>query len=119
MKFAYLALALLALPAFAEEPNDPSHPCFADKKKFCESVKPGGGAIIKCMKEHEAELSAACKAKMAAGKEKMHEGREACHGDVEKHCKDVKPGGGAIILCLKKHEGELSAGCKGSLPDRK
>lgn len=37
-------------------------PCAADRQKFCAGVKPGGGAIIKCMKAHQADLSAACKA---------------------------------------------------------
>src|SRR3989442_10105426 len=31
-------------------------PCAADVKKFCGDVKPGQGAIAKCMKAHEAEL---------------------------------------------------------------
>ncbi len=36
----------------------------------------------------------------------------ACHEDVQKFCKDVKPGHGAIAECLKTHEAELSAPCK-------
>lgn len=33
----------------------------------------------------------------------------ACGADIEKHCKGVKPGGGAISSCLAKNN--ISAGC--------
>jgi hypothetical protein len=36
----------------------------------------------------------------------------ACQADVEKLCKDVKPGEGRIFSCLAKHMGEVSAGCR-------
>jgi hypothetical protein len=41
--------------------------------------------------------------------EGMHRG--ACKPDVEKFCKDIKPGGGRIWTCLKSHEAELSQPC--------
>ncbi len=40
-------------------------PCKAAREKFCKDVKPGGGAIMKCLKEHDKDLSPECKAKMA------------------------------------------------------
>ena len=38
--------------------------------------------------------------------------KNACSEDVSKFCADVKPGQGAIVDCLGKHESELSAPCK-------
>jgi len=38
--------------------------------------------------------------------------RGACKADVEKLCKDVKPGEGGIAKCLKHHEADVSPGCK-------
>jgi len=43
--------------------------------------------------------------------------REACHADVERLCKDVKPGGRQIHECLKAHEAELSDGCKAAIKE--
>lgn len=40
-----------------------------------------------------------------------------CAEDIESFCKDVKPGGGRIISCLKKHEGEVSSLCKDKLQE--
>jgi hypothetical protein len=38
--------------------------------------------------------------------------REACHEDIERLCKEVKPGDGRIRECLRAHRDELSAGCQ-------
>jgi hypothetical protein len=35
--------------------------CKPDAEKFCSDVKPGGGRIISCMRQHQDELSQACK----------------------------------------------------------
>jgi hypothetical protein len=36
--------------------------CKPDVEKFCSGVAPGGGRIMECLKQHESELSDACKA---------------------------------------------------------
>ena len=43
--------------------------------------------------------------------------REACRADVERLCKDVKPGHGEIRECLKAHEADLSDGCKAAIQE--
>ncbi len=35
----------------------------------------------------------------------------ACKADVQKLCKDVQPGEGKILECLKTHQAEVSAPC--------
>lgn len=35
-----------------------------------------------------------------------------CADDIKKLCADAKPGAGGIAACLKKHEADLSPGCK-------
>lgn len=47
-----------------EAMKDVKEACHEDFDKFCHDVKPGGGRIIKCMKEHSAELSGGCKAEI-------------------------------------------------------
>jgi hypothetical protein len=39
--------------------------CQGDVQQFCQGVKPGRGALAKCLKAHESELSAACKDELA------------------------------------------------------
>ncbi len=35
-----------------------------------------------------------------------------CRADIEKFCADVKPGGGRLAECLRKHQEKLSTECK-------
>jgi hypothetical protein len=39
------------------------------------------------------------------------EGRGECKADIEKFCKDIKPGGGRIWVCLKSNGDRLSQEC--------
>jgi hypothetical protein len=56
-------------------------------------------------------------AQAAPGGGQMAKVREACRPDVERLCKDVKPGGGRIRDCLKTHQSELSDPCKAAIND--
>jgi len=40
-------------------------PCVEDIAKFCKDVQPGGGRIVRCLKEHESELSPECNERLA------------------------------------------------------
>lgn len=74
-----LACAMLGAAAKAGE-----NPCKADIEKFCKDVQPGEGRIVKCLKEHEAELSVECKAKDLELKGKVSGVKEACQADLDK-----------------------------------
>lgn len=104
-----------ALPASAREAG----PCHGDIQKFCKGMKPGGGAIAQCLKEHEADLSQECKEKGQEMKQKAVEFKEACGEDVQKFCKDAKRGHGGVVRCLHGHQSELSAQCKSKLSKEK
>jgi hypothetical protein len=39
------------------------------------------------------------------------DGRGECKADIEKFCKDIKPGGGRIWVCLKSNGDRLSQEC--------
>jgi hypothetical protein len=108
-----VAVLFLMVPLMAQsEEIHRRGACKADFEKFCKDVKPGQGRIVKCMKEHEAELSLACIDQIAADREKAQEFIKACKPDADKFCKDIKPGHGRIIKCLKQNEAQLSAPCK-------
>jgi Cysteine rich repeat len=56
---------------------------------------------------------------LAADQPQSMDPRVACKADVEKLCPGVKPGGGAIISCLKQHESQVSPACKDAVASRK
>jgi hypothetical protein len=84
--------------------------CADDLANYCKDVQPGEGRIIKCMEEHENNLSSGCKATMAE-MEKKH----PCADDAIRYCSKIKPGGGRIIQCLKENENELTPQCKAKI----
>jgi Cysteine rich repeat len=43
--------------------------------------------------------------------------RDACRADVDRFCKDVKPGAGRIRECLKTHQADLSEGCRTAIKE--
>lgn len=104
----WTGLALVA----AEAQGQGQGPCADDAAKFCKDVQPGGGRIMKCMKEHVNDLSPACKKQVAELKKGVREFSEVCQDDALKFCKDIKPGGGRMVKCLKDHENELSPECR-------
>lgn len=86
--------------------------CHDDIQKFCKDVKPGAGRVNQCLAQHEAELSAACRDARAQAMQRIEKFRQACAADMQKFCKDVKPGGGRVAKCLKANETQLSPACK-------
>jgi cysteine rich repeat protein len=59
-------LAVIAAPALAHAQGGPMQgACKPDIQSLCGSVQPGGGRIRDCMREHRAQLSAACKVAIA------------------------------------------------------
>lgn len=55
----------------------------------------------------------------AAAQEFTAEQRAACKDDYDKYCKGTMPGGGRVLACLSKHNGNLSAACKKVVADAK
>ncbi len=47
-----------------EKIRDVAEACKEDVAKVCKDTKPGGGRILRCLKQHEGDLSPACKEQM-------------------------------------------------------
>ena len=110
-----LCLGLMALPATASAKK---RPCAEDIERLCPGVKPAHGGIVRCLKEHQAQLSEACRNHIHARRAKWNERSKACRADVRTLCKGVKPGGGRLLSCLKEHGAELSPACKAELAEQ-
>jgi hypothetical protein len=86
--------------------------CKADTAKFCKDAQ-GMPAKMKCLKSHEAEVSKACKARIAEW-EKNRNRLHPCKADAEMFCKGLKRGD-PMRKCMKANEPKLSAGCKAAI----
>ena len=118
MHLKHLLLAAFSFTALAAAPADadPRKACQADVERFCKDVPRGRGGIMKCLKQHESELSAECKAegeKMTAKREeRKKELQAACGDDIKAYCEEIGPGHGRIAICLKSNKDRLSPECK-------
>ena len=86
-------------------------PCLEEIEKYCNHVKPGEG-ILKCLQEHDKELSTVCRDKLEANSRKLLNAQQICSKDIETFCKGVVPGGGRILRCLSGHRDELAPECR-------
>ncbi len=90
-----------------------TEPCRAEMDKFCKDVTAGGGRVLKCLQEHDADLSAACRAHVNTASQFM-----ACLDDVMRLCPRAQPGGAQAMKCLRANQGKLSDECKHELAKR-
>jgi hypothetical protein len=113
-----VALLSIGVAAAADIPAAKG-PCADDVAKYCKDVKPGDGRIARCLKENEKQLSPACKSSIEESKKRIKDAHQACEADAQKFCKDVKPGQGRIVKCLREHEKDLSPQCKAKMTEPK
>lgn len=110
MKLVLIAVATLFFASFSFAEG--GRACKEDVQKFCKDIKHGGGLVVKCLKQHESELSDACKGHKQKMTEHMKVTREACKEDIEKFCKDIPKKHGFMKECFKTHINEFSQSCK-------
>jgi hypothetical protein len=108
-----LMAAVLGIPVVASA-ADPAQqkPCADELEKFCKDVRPGEGRILKCLQDHDSELSPVCRDKVKEVMQRVEEAKQACAKDIEKFCAGVTPGGGRLMKCLKPHINELTPACR-------
>jgi hypothetical protein len=101
-----LILGLLMPQARAQEGPDAAA-CQADARKLCSGQRPGAGRVAACLQQHEAELSAACKAQLPHLLE--------CSEQIQQVCGEGRPR--ALRSCMQQHRDKLGA-CAGLAPQR-
>lgn len=82
--------------------------CRADRDRFCRKAPDGWNGSYRCLQEHQARLSAACKRQVAETAQ-VH---ADCQADVAKLCADIYPAGGLVFECLRASLDELSQQCR-------
>jgi len=84
--------------------------CRADIKKVCGDIKPGSSRIAACLKEHVADLSDACKTRLAD----VAAARKTCGAVIEKHQCGTK-GRVQKVACIKDVLANLGDDCKAAI----
>jgi hypothetical protein len=63
------------LQAMEAQMKEMSKACQNDVQRFCEDVAPGEGRIAQCLRQHESELSTACKSEVAKARQRRASSR--------------------------------------------
>jgi len=129
MKFLIMSVCVLGISlsfnAQAENAvEDMLLGCEQDTKKYCSSVTPGEGRLLKCMQAHEDKISNECRysinrvsylvSKIALTVEYL---ATQCVADAQKLCSEIEPGDGRIVSCLAQNQSNLDVGCSNALKD--
>ncbi len=109
---ALLAALLLCLPmpgarAQGGPEGGAGTACQADARKLCRGERPGGGRVAACLQQHEAELSAACKAQLPQ--------MAQCGEQIKQVCGEGRPR--ELRSCMQQNRDKLGA-CAGVAPRR-
>ena len=101
-----------------------SSACGGDLEAHCKGVKPGGGAIISCLKNNNPSPNCAATiditfellAQRAAAQAAAP---EICKNDARRHCSDFREGQARILRCLIRPDiyRGVSKKCKAALTD--
>ena len=86
-------------------------PCKADIQKFCKSVPPGKGRLLRCMRQYSRHLTDECIQHISVVKENSAQFKKACKKDINRFCSDADKSGGTVFRCLEKNHASLSAVC--------
>ena len=105
----------LAVATPLEALDELSASCREDAARVCPGVEPGGGRVIACMRAGWSSLSEACQASLWAAQEKKDQFDSVCGKDVARACKDVPPGEGRVVKCLRAREADVSPTCRALL----
>ena len=106
-----LAMSLGASMAFAADAADApgGSACRADTKKLCPAVRPGGGRVLACLKDRQADLSPACQAALPVMQRCAQEIQSACGAGTGR--RDMRS-------CLRSQADKISPECRGLAPQR-
>ena len=113
--FITVSLLFLILYSGAYAYAQESLICADDIDKFCKGIRPGGGRLLNCLKSHETDLTESCRGKISELQGIVKSAEEACSGDISQFCREIQPGEGRILKCLREHDKELSTACSAKL----
>lgn len=100
------------LASVARKVKEVGEACEDDIQSLCPDVKPGQGAVLRCLRANLFSVSPACQEIVRAAQEKAAEFQKACGKDARTLCEGIRPGQGRILACLESRKADLSPACQ-------
>ena len=100
------------LASVARKVKEVGEACEDDIQSICPDVKPGQGAVLRCLRDNLFSVSPGCRDVVKGAQEKAAEFEKACGKDARSFCKGIRPGEGRVLACLQSRKAELSPKCQ-------
>ena len=100
------------LASVARKVREVGEACADDIASICPDVKPGGGAVLRCLGDNLFSVSPGCQEVVRGAREKAAEFQKACTGDAKRLCKGIPRGQGRVLACLESRKADLSPKCQ-------
>ena len=84
--------------------------CKGTAERLCPGTS--GITLLDCMRWRYTDVPQACQDAMWEAQEKYDQFKSICAGDLGQWCKDVAPGQGRLIACLRSRATQLSPLCR-------
>jgi hypothetical protein len=110
-----LTCTVLSVPSEAQIAG----PCAETVTKYCKDVTPGGGRIMKCLKDHRDDQSIACRDWLEGQSRSLKELNTACTMEIAQLCSFNDPDGIRIYKCLEDNYVALKSNCREKLREIK
>jgi len=131
IRMKLLAMVLLSVSAasVASSPEDRVQDnllsrCEKDVNRYCADSGDTTLKHLMCLLARQDDLSPPCKEDMLevastaiAGPEALDYSISACETDVDAYCRNVQPGEGRVVGCIKANESKVSKACISALKE--
>jgi hypothetical protein len=98
--------------------------CEKDISQHCSGLGQNTTKVFMCLMAYEEELTPACREgvleaamSIKVGSEAIDYSLRACETDVDRYCRDVMPGEGRVVGCIKANESKVSKACIAALKE--
>ncbi|WPL19272.1 Cysteine rich repeat [Thiorhodovibrio winogradskyi] len=96
--------------------------CKNEVEAHCADVTPGAGRILACLYAYGDKLSGQCELALYDASVQLEQAvdlltdvAKECDQDLDEYCDSVAAGEARLLICLQKHEEQVSDGCKKAL----
>jgi hypothetical protein len=100
------------------------HGCEGDIRQHCSGPGQNATKIFLCLMAYEEQLSPTCREgvleaakSIKAGSEATDYSLSACETDVDEYCRNVRPGEGRVVGCIKANEPQVRKACIAALKE--
>jgi hypothetical protein len=98
--------------------------CAKELSSFCKDITPGQGRVLACLYANGDKLSGSCEYALYDAAARLERVVAAltyvsneCDEDLEQFCRNIAPGEGRLLECLKKNNAKLQKRCAQALDD--